>query len=135
MNDPIYIDTNCFNDRSFINWLKDYHGRKSISAITYAELLFHYVHNMKKDKRILNDLLKHSQIKVEDLRSIEVDEAIGFHELCDGAVPWKENFKDYLIAGHIHNRPTKLVTQNKKDFRFLDDDCVVDMYEFRDRSR
>ncbi|RLF66602.1 MAG: hypothetical protein DRN57_06825 [Thermoplasmata archaeon] len=135
MNDPIYIDTNCFNDLDFIRWLKDYHGRKSISVITYAELLYHFVYNKGKKKEHLKELLHRSQIKIENLRSIEVDESIGFLELCKGKVPWKNNFQDYLIAGHIHNRPTKLITSDKKGFGYLQNDCIVDMYEFMNEHR
>lgn len=129
-NDPIFLDTNCFSDKSFINRLSGYFGRKMISSITYAELQYHFVINRRKKESALRASLNRNGIKIEPLRSNEIDQSIKFIASCNEHHPWNDHHMDYLISGHIFCQPTKLITQNVRDFYFLEEN-VIDMYDFQ----
>lgn len=131
-NDPIYLDTNCFSDKAFIDRLSHYYGRKMISAITYAESQYHFVINKGKSEGQLMSFLNKNGIRIEPLRPNEINQSFKFVETCNMHHPWNEHTMDYLISGHILCHPTKLVTQNVDDFYYLKDN-VIEMYEFQSK--
>jgi hypothetical protein len=129
-NDPIFIDTCCFSDSSFISWLKEYHGRKMISVITYAELCYHFIFNRHKDIHALRSILHRSMISIENINPESVRNSMEFVRLNGSNQSWCNHPMDYLISGHISCHPTKLITQNVRHFSFLKSN-VMNMYDFQ----
>ena len=129
-NDPIFIDTCCFSDSSFISWLKDYHGRKMISVITYAELCYHFIFNRHKNIKDLRSILKRSMISIVNVDPDSVNNSMEFVRMNGKEQLWTKHPMDYLISGHIKCHPTKLITENVKHFSFLGKN-VMNMYDFK----
>lgn len=125
MPDPIVLDTNVFDDKSFLAKLKTYHGAKIIPAIVYTEICVHY-YNKGKSHENIDRLLRRLKIEYEWFRREQAREAA---ELGSCYGDFKKNARDYIIASHAYTAPRKLITFNTKHFQFLED-RVLEPYEF-----
>jgi len=125
MADPIVLDTCVFRDKSFLKWVGRYHGRKIVPTFVYAETAIHY---LNRGKRIedLDFLLRKLKIEVE---SHEPKHARYTANLGFDFKDFSENARDYLISGHAYLPPCHLITNNVKDFFFLEN-RVHEPYDF-----
>lgn len=115
--EPVVIDSCVFSSSTdFIYWLKSYHGTKIISSITYAELQYYFIEKKKKEPIFFDNLLKKSSIEVKWFRK---DEALGAALFGVASNSFAKDFRDFMIGSHASIAPWIVVTNNIKDFYFL----------------
>ncbi len=114
--EPLIIDTCVFRDSSFIQKLKNYHGRKCISPITYVEMQIFLIGKKKKEQFYFDDLLKRAKIEIMTLRK---EEAVAATVIGIGNGEFNKNSRDYMIASHAYTAPWIVITYNKRDFIYL----------------
>lgn len=114
--EPLVIDTCSFRDAAFIASLRNYHGNKYISSITYAEMQVYLIGMKGKDPDFFDRLLRKSNIQIEWFRR---DNALDSAFLGAQFGDFNKRARDYMIASHAYNPPWIVVTYNKKDFDFL----------------
>ena len=115
---PIVLDTNTFDRKDFLNWLKFYREEKNLPAVAYAELYVYFVGEKKQTQEGLDYLLRRLDIKFHHLGKT--------HCVFGGEIglergDFEKHCRDYLIAGHAYNPPYIVITENIKDFDFLGD--------------
>ena len=125
--EPLIIDTCVFRDSSFIYGLKNYHGRKCISPITYIEMQVYLMGRRKKLQFHFDKILDSSNIEILTLRK---EEAIAAAEIGIRNGEFNRNSRDYMIAAHAYIAPWIVITHNKRDFAHLGD-RVLDPDEFK----
>ncbi len=124
---PIVIDTCSFRDKDFIKRLSSYHSRKVISTITYAEMQFYLLNEKGKTSNYFDNILRIGGIEIEDYSKRHGLTTAQFGmDMGD----FSKLFRDYAIASHAYISPWIVVTNNKKDFIFLNE-RVMSPFEFR----
>jgi len=116
MNEPLILDTCVFSDRSFLYKLKKYHGRKIIPAVAFCELYYHSLCKGKEDA--IMKLFSKLDIEIEEFDARRARNAALYSK---GYGKFDKNFRDYMIGSHAYPPPRKMITDNKKDFEFLED--------------
>jgi predicted nucleic acid-binding protein len=117
-NPPIVIDTCSFRDKGFINKLGTYHGRKVISAVTYAEMQVYLIYDKNKEESYFDKILYEAGIEIQDYsRKQGLLTAILGGQMGD----FHSKFNDYSIASHAYDPPWLVVTYNERHFSYLND--------------
>jgi len=115
---PIVIDTCSFRDGSFVRSLENYHGKKIISAITYSEMQIYLISTKNKESTYFDSLLHGAGIEVGNYSKAN-GLITAFYGVDMGE--FSRLFRDYAIASHAAIAPWIVVTNNVKDFAFLND--------------
>lgn len=114
-NPPVVLDTNVFDDRGFIRWLRKYRGEKEVPPVVYCELAVIAVQRTGDTTR-LDGLLHAEGIHVSEMSMEHARHAATFAREDQD---WRENWRDYMIAGHAAIPPTYLVTADTTGFACL----------------
>lgn len=106
----LVLDTNVFNDRAFLHWLRRYPAPKVLPVVAYAELGAHFVRTHPIAR--LQALLQTSSIEIERMRSDEAERTIAMAQETE----FRSNWRDLMITSHL--TPNRfLVTNNVRDFQ------------------
>ncbi len=118
---PLVLDTNVFSRKDFLSWLDSYHGKKRLPVVAFAEICVKRLDSQDGMSR-LKALLNRLNINIERMGS-----RIAEHGAVWGyrGEDFSDKARDYLIGAHAHTAPLVFVTENKKDFWFLDDRAVT----------
>lgn len=117
--EPVVIDSCVFSsDTDFIHWLKGYHGKKVISSVTYAELQVYFISKKNKEPAFFDNIMRRSRIEVRWFRK---DEALNTAYFGSNSDSFAEDFRDFMIGSHASIAPWVVITNNVKDFYFLED--------------
>ena len=121
------IDTCVFRDGAFIEAIKEYHGTKCISSITYTEMQVYLMGKKNKPSNYFDNILRKVNI---DISTFTKHEALSAAKIGIVMEEFKKNSRDYMIAAHAIMAPWIVITYNKKDFTYLRE-RVYDPEEFR----
>lgn len=112
----LVLDTNVFNSRDFCNWLFEAEFEKYIPAIAYMEFLYHHLKKGNTESMV-NAFLEQMNVSVVQFGKLEASKAAN---ASIGNWDFKENAHDYAIAATAIILDAKLVTNNVKHFKWLD---------------
>jgi len=128
--DKLMLDTCVLRDAHFLYWLAGKRrGKISISAIAYTEQLRQIIHNGGSIV-LFDNLLKKCKITVEPFDKYSAETAAVMSndpKVCDKCQNF--NWADTMIYANLGNPPTRLVTNNTKDYP--SDDRVLTPNELR----
>lgn len=115
----IVLDTNVFSHKKFCKWLKekDSDHNACISAISYTELLYHYLKKKSKDGREFVDAFL-STLKVQVIPYDKECARIA-SEAAIGRWDFRQKARDYMIGSVSVKMECPMVTSNKKDFEWV----------------
>ncbi|MCL2711971.1 MAG: hypothetical protein FWD37_01685 [Methanomassiliicoccaceae archaeon] len=124
---PLLMDT-CALNKDFLKWLRTYNATKSISSVTYMEHLIYMVGTKKVSEDDVKQILRYAGISIQPFGSIQAEYASEFMiqrtaERCRTCN--KIDWNDCMVAAHAPIAPTVLVTENVKDFPYLDGRVVT----------
>lgn len=122
VNVPIIIDTNSLMEKGFFHWCRSYRERKVLPIIAYCEYCVGYLTTGRKTVEEIDRVLNKAGIEIKPMRN---QEAIQTAQIC-GVVnstkdpDFRNKWRDYMIGAYAINPPYLLVTNNIKDFKFLE---------------
>jgi predicted nucleic acid-binding protein len=122
MKPPLIIDTSALRDAGFWKWLRNYHGRKVLPAVAYAELSVYLVNIKHRTQDQVDELLGSMDMEIGWYRA---DEARRTVEIAGMTRDFTEKARDHMIASHAFLPPWVVVTYNIKDFKFLNDRAMT----------
>lgn len=113
----LVLDTNVFNSKDFCNWLLNSPDEKYLPAIAYMEYLYH---NLKKgnSESMVDAFLKQMKVTIIPFGK---DEAALAAKASIGNWDFSENARDYTIGATAIKMNAKLVTNNIKHFKWMED--------------
>lgn len=120
---PLFIDTCALSDKTFLKWLKDYRGSKSISPIVYMEYSVYLFGKGISSERI-DAMFKKIGITISQFSREQAKNAsMLMSDLEDRRCPVCNNinWNDCMIAANAPYAPTILVTKNIDDFEMFAD--------------
>jgi hypothetical protein len=128
LNKKIILDTNVFSNKEFCSQLKNSDHTAYISAISYTELLYHY---LKKEGRggegFIDAFLEALKIQVipfdRECAKIASKSAIGRWD-------FKDNARDYMIGSLAVKLGYPIITSNTKDFEWIEEGLLFTPEEF-----
>jgi predicted nucleic acid-binding protein len=128
LNKKIILDTNVFSNREFCDWLKNSDYTAYVSAISYTELLYHYLKKEGRDGEGFIDAF---------LEALNV-QVIPFDQKCAkiasksaiGRWDFKNNARDYMIGSLAVKLGYPLITSNIKDFEWIKKGLLFTPEEF-----
>jgi tRNA(fMet)-specific endonuclease VapC len=110
------LDTNVFNNEKFCNWLLQSKEEKHLPAIVYMEYLHHH---LKKGNTpsMVNEFLDQMNINIAPFGKNEAIKAAK-----SSIKDWEfiKNTREYVIGSTAIILNTKLVTNDIKNFKWLD---------------
>ncbi len=108
------LDTNVFNNRSFLDWIKEKDEEVYVSSISVMELAYHHLKKGMAEEYTLS-VLKALGIKIADFG---YDAALEGAKSAIGKWDFSEHAPDYAILGIAKTLKATLVTENKRDFAY-----------------
>jgi len=111
----ILIDTNVFNNKRFCNWLLNSEKQKYLPSIAYMEFLYHQIKKGNTESMV-NTFLKEMNVKIVPFGKNEAKKAVAN---ALGNWDFSENARDYAIGGTALSLNAKLITNNKKHFKWM----------------
>lgn len=110
------LDTNVFNNRKFCDWLLSSSEVKYLPAFAYMEYLYH---NLKKGntESMVNAFLEQMNITIVPFGKNEAAQAA---RGSLGNWDFSENARDYAIGATAIRLNAKLVTNNIKHFKWME---------------
>ncbi|ASJ12956.1 type II toxin-antitoxin system VapC family toxin [Thermococcus thioreducens] len=114
----IVLDTNAFNNSTFLEWLMESSLEPVTSSVVYMELLYRYARRkgLPEAKSKLMAIFDSLGIKVmgfdETCAELAVNSAIGHWD-------FSKNARDYMIGALALKLNAPLITYNKKHFGWL----------------
>jgi len=125
----IILDTNVFSSRRFCDWLKNSDYDAYISTITYTELRYHYLKKKGKNDRdgreFVDAFLDALKVKVasfdKECARIASEAAIGNWE-------FRAKARDYMIGSLAVKLECPMITNNVKDFKWVDEVYTPDEF-------
>ncbi|CAD5244724.1 type II toxin-antitoxin system VapC family toxin [Thermococcus camini] len=114
----IVLDTNAFNNSTFLEWLMESSLEPFTSSVVYMELLYRYVRRkgLPEAKSKLTAIFNSLRIEVmgfdETCAELAVNSAIGRWD-------FSKNARDYMIGALALKLNAPLITYNKKHFEWL----------------
>jgi predicted nucleic acid-binding protein len=109
--DELVLDTNAFNERGFVHFLKGHAGRKILPSVAAAEYYYHLRNNRGWSLERFLALLRETDVVVEPL---DRGRALAAVEAADRAFTTRR--ADALIAAHALAPGKLLVTRNPADY-------------------
>jgi predicted nucleic acid-binding protein len=110
------LDTNVFNSEKFCNWLLSVKEEKYIPAIVYMEYLNHHLKKGNTESMV-DAFLDQMNITIVPFGK---NEAIQAAENSFKNWNSNENTREYAIGSTAINLKAKLVTNNLKDFKWME---------------
>ncbi|MCL2142915.1 MAG: PIN domain-containing protein [Methanomassiliicoccaceae archaeon] len=119
---PLLMDT-CALSKDFLKWLRTYNPAKSISSVTYMEYCIYMVGTKNMSVEEVSSILRHAGISIQPFGKHQAEYASEFMtrrtiERCRTCN--KIDWNDCMVAAHAPIAPTVIVTENVKDFPYLD---------------
>lgn len=116
------LDTNVFNSKKFCKWLLSSDEEKYLPAVAYMEYLYH---NLKKGntESMVDAFLEQMNITIV---SFGKEEAAGAARESIGNWDFSENARDYAIGATAIKLDAKLVTNNIKHFKWMENVSTVE---------
>ena len=116
------LDTNVFNNKKFCNWLLLEKEEKYLPAIVYMEYLNHHLKKGNTESMV-DAFLEQMNITVVPFGKNEATKAAQsrFNNWDSN-----ENARKYTIASTAISLNAKLVTNNSKDFKWMDNVLTPD---------
>lgn len=116
----IVLDTNVFNDKKFLSWLKEKDIKPVTSAVVYMEILYKYAKRTKDieiARSVVQTVFRELGIEIYDFTPELVEIAV---KSAVGRWDFKENARDCMIGALAvkHNAP--MITHNKKHFEWYE---------------
>lgn len=110
----LLLDTNVFNDRVFLEWVKERNDATYVSATSVMELAYHH---MKKGmpEGYTPSVLKALGIEIADFT---YDAALQGAKSAIGKWDFGERAPDYAILGAAKALAATLVTKDKEQFDY-----------------
>ncbi len=102
MKPPLVIDTSSLRDAGFWKWLREYHGRKVLPAVAYAELSVYLVNVKHKTQDNVDDLLRSMDLEIGWFRAGEARCTV---EIAGITREFAEKARDHMIASHAYLPP------------------------------
>lgn len=110
------LDTNVFNSEKFCNWLLSVKEEKYIPTIVYMEYLNHHLKKGNTESMV-DAFLDQMNITIVPFGK---NEAIQAAKNCFKNWNSNENTREYAIGSTAINLGAKLVTNNLKDFKWME---------------
>lgn len=112
----LVLDTNVFANKKFCDWLRQHDEvEKVIPCIAYMELMYHYLKRGKTED-FTNRFL---DVRGVEVAPLDIKTAGVAARAATKRWDFKERARDYTIGATALTRGAKLVTYNKKDFKWL----------------
>ncbi|NJE53666.1 type II toxin-antitoxin system VapC family toxin [Thermococcus sp. 21S9] len=114
----VVLDTNVFNNRTFLEWLRHSDLEPVTSSVVYMELLYKYARRkgLAEARSKLMAVFNSLAIEVMDFdwecAELAVESALGRWD-------FSKNARDYMIGSLALKLNAPLVTYNKKHFSWL----------------
>ncbi|WP_258083945.1 type II toxin-antitoxin system VapC family toxin [Thermococcus thermotolerans] len=114
----VVLDTNAFNNSTFLEWLMESSLEPVTSSVVYMELLYRYARRRG---------LPEARSKLMAIFGSLAIEVMGFDETCAelavnsaiGRWDFSKNARDYMIGALALKLNAPLITYNKKHFEWL----------------
>lgn len=118
----IVLDTNIFNNKKFCEWLLESTEKKYLPAFAYLEYLYH---NLKKGntESMVDTFLEQMNITIIPFSK---EEALVAALKAIGRWDFKDNARDYSIGATAEKLNGLLITNNTKDFKWLENVITPD---------
>jgi len=119
---PLLMDT-CALNKDLLKWLRTYNPSKSISSVTYMEYCIYMVGTKNRSVDEVRQILRYAGIYIQPFGMQQAEFAADFMiqrtmERCKECN--KLDWNDCMISAHAPMAPTVLVTENVKDFPYLE---------------
>ncbi len=108
------LDTNVFNNRRFLEWIKDQKEEVCTSSISAMELIYHHLKKGMPDGYTIS-VLRALGIKVV---AFDYDSARNAAGSAIGRWDFSDHAADYAILGTAKTLNATLVTENKQHFPY-----------------
>jgi Predicted nucleic acid-binding protein, contains PIN domain len=119
LNKKIILDTNIFSNKEFCGRLKDSNHTAYISAISYTELLYHY---LKKEGRSGEGFID-AFFEALNIQVIPFDRECAKIASKSAIDRWdfKDNARDYMIGSLAVKLGYPIITFDTKDFEWIEE--------------
>lgn len=118
----LVLDANVFANKRFCNWLGKYGGgEKILPCAAYLELVYHHLRRGKSED-LVDRFLERQGIVIAPF---DAEAARAAARAAAKRWDFKEKARDYTIGATALAHSAKLVTHNKKDFRWLPENSVL----------
>lgn len=118
----LVLDTNVFNSRDFCQWLLDTEFEKYIPAVAYMEFIYHHLKKGNTESMV-DAFLEQMNVIIIPFGKLEALEAV---KASIGNWDFKKNAHDYTIGATALILDAKLVTNNVKHFKWMDNVITPD---------
>lgn len=131
MNKKVVLDTNVFSNKEFCNWVKESDYAAFVSAITYMELLYHYLKRKgETGEEFVDAFLETLNVLVI---SLDLECAKIASKSAIGRWDFKRNARDYMIGSLAVKLKCPLITSNINDFEWMEEAFLFTPEKFLER--